>query len=235
MSSRRKLRTDASVFDPVVDQPPTEEPPGAGGGVQEPLPDGEIGDTRVVALMEDGNLSEAVETALVDADEPFAVSKLLDIADAVRTIRSGQATVQNAAVEIGNALNKLFDLVGHGGFRALKEKGLVAMSEGNVSIYRSVARLVADGMVERDLLPHSISAAYALAKQPREVVGRLIESGDVKPEATKKGITEAAERVLRQASGAPRKRIDLKKLDRRIADLQAELDRLRRIREEAEA
>lgn len=248
MSARKKLATDVTAFldvDEAESPPPILAPDSNSGDalvtlaspatVQEEMAADLAHDSRAEALAAEGNLADAVQRALASAAQPFAEADLIEIADSVRTIRAGQAAVQNVAVEIGTALNKLFHLVGNGGFRALKARELVTLSEGSVSQYRAIATMVSDGVIARDLLPHSVNAAYALfvaTRRSPEILQPLIEDGTVTPNATKKVIIEAAERVRHQISGATTS-VNTARLQRRLGKLRAEAERIERILKES--
>jgi len=178
-------------------------------------------------MAEGAGIRELARAALRKARTLVTDEALDDITDALSTIRTSGRIMRDKAIAIGKALNILIERAGPGGYRALARKGLVRIPEANVSKYRSIASLVASG-IEQDLLPLSVNASYALARQGPEIVNRLISDGTVRPEVTEPEIARAVIRISpplheeqQVLSAAERRKYEkqLKKLQDKVAYL----------------
>ncbi len=106
--------------------------------------------------------------------------------------------------------------------------GLVPFDEATASQLRAVAAAVDGGLIPAERMPHRLLPAYRASRLAPEMVGRLIEDGVLHPEATAREIRDAVNPPTRTFEDAPLTPQERRRLERRLALLEAEAERIRR-------
>jgi hypothetical protein len=92
--------------------------------------------------------------------------------------------IKGRMIEAGRRLLRITRAAGASGYRALFRAGLVPVSEATASKLRRIAEAVETGRIPVDHLPAAIRTAYYATTLPPESIGKLIDAGVLRPEAT---------------------------------------------------
>jgi len=147
---------------------------------------------------------------------------------ALRGLRRGAEGLRAGMIEVGREVERLRAAAGEGGYRALFRAGLVPFDEATASQLRAVAAAVDGGLIPAERMPHRLLPAYRASRLAPEMVGRLIEDGVLHPEATAREIRDAVNPPTRTFEDAPLTPQERRRLERRLALLEAEAERIRR-------
>ena len=163
-------------------------------------------DKRAQALpriaAEDELLRDRARTVL--AGNGLDETALDEVVSALQGLSRDLDGIKGKMIEAGRRLLRITRTAGASGYRALFRAGLVPVSEVTASKLRKVAEAVESGKIPVDRLPAAIRTAYYATTLPAASIGRLIDAGVLRPEATvreieyfleKKG-KEAAEEML---------------------------------------
>jgi hypothetical protein len=147
---------------------------------------------------------------------------------ALRGLRRGAEGLRAGMIEVGREVERLRAAAGEGGYRALFRAGLVPFDEATASQLRAVAAAVDGGLIPAERMPHRLLPAYRASRLAPEMVDRLIEDGVLHPEATAREIRDAVNPPIRTFEDAPLAPQERRRLERRLALLEAEAERIRR-------
>jgi hypothetical protein len=188
-----------------------------------------LSDNRVQVLPKiaaaDELLRDRARAALADVNVDEAV--LDDVVSALQGLGRDLDGIKGKMIEAGRRLLRITRAAGAHGYRALFRAGLVPISEVTASKLRKIAEAIEGGKIPVDHLPAAIRTAYYATTLPPESIGRLIDAGVLRPEATVREI----ERFL-EAKGEDltpeRSPTERQRLMRQLQHLEARVRELRR-------
>lgn len=187
-------------------------------------------DRRVAALpvsAETTALGAEVRSALAGEAWAGDEAKVAKVAEEIGRLRRDAAAMQSRMLDVGRRLLRLTELAGEGGYKALHKAGLVPFSESMASKLRTVAAAVDGGRVPAEALPRAVDAAVLVARLDPPAAARLVEAGVVRPEATRREISEAVRSPKPgPADDGPLTAGERRLLERRAVRLRAELARI---------
>ena len=135
--------------------------------------------------------------------------------------------IKGKMIEAGRRLLRITRAAGVNGYRALFRAGLVPISEVTASKLRKVAEAVDNGKIPLDRLPAAIRTAYYATTLPAELIGRLIDAGVLRPEATVREIEHFLE-IKGEATTEKMLPAERQRLMRRLQRLEEAVTELRR-------
>lgn len=189
----------------------------------------EVKKRQVLKFSEDRTeLLAKVRTALAQEAWSRDGERIGAIATQLRQIQDSAVSVQAGMVEMGRRLNKLQDLAGEGGYKALHKAGLVPIVESTASELRAIAAAVDEGKIAEDRLPRAVRAAAIAARLPTEDARSLVRSGVIGPETTAKQMRAILEpKPVDRVEQGPLRPAEIKRLKARlkaIAEIRRKLD-----------
>ncbi len=187
------------------------------------------GDERAViglrAMAADASLRQQTRDVLQMADVVYDEETLTLLVSEIRRANDKARDAFESMLDSGRMLNRIQARIGSGGYRALCNAGVIKIGEATASKLRQITAAIDSGKIPPELIsamPRNLSGAYMLASLPQDSVAttmRTLIARQLLPDAP-----------IRRLE-AEVKRIRTERPTQRIAGLEDELKRKRRIRE----